>query len=1038
MRRMNLLAGLALVAAAFAVAPGTAAAATEGPGIELGPHVFGDLRARNIGPAVMSGRISALDVVASAPRHIWVGAAGGGVWKSSNAGVNFEPVFDDHNQCIGALTIDQARPDTVWVGTGEPWVRNSVSVGDGVYRTVDGGDTWRRMGLEDSERVARIVIHPDDPAVVYVAAMGHLWSANETRGLYRTSDGGATWDRVLYVDDGAGCVDVALDPQNPDVVYAAMWQFRRTPHSFHSGGPGSGLYKSEDGGATWRELRNGLPEGDLGRIAVAVPPTRPETVYATIEAAESALYRSDDRGETWRLATTHEAVKGRPFYFSLLVPDPQDPDRVYRPGTSLMYTRDGGRTIEGMGGAVHPDHHALWIDPNDPSHMLSGTDGGVYETRSRGMGWRHMGNLPVSQFYRVAVDDRQPFWVYGGLQDNGSWRAPSRKPGGIANGDWENLGGGDGFAVAVDRTDPDLVYWEWQGGNVSRKDLRTGENKDIKPLPEPGDPEYRWNWNTPLAQSPTVPERLYIGSQFLHRSTDGGDTWTKISPDLTTDDPARQRQADSGGLTIDNTTAENHCTIFAIAESPRDRKVIWVGTDDGRLQVTDDDGKSWRDVTDALPGLPADTWISCVEASWFDRETAFVTADGHRHGDKTPYVFVTRDLGRTWSALATDDITGYCHVVRQDPVNADLLYLGAEDGLYLTLDGGLHWARYEAGLPRASVRDMVIQQRASSLVIGTHGRGIWLIDDLTPLRELTARAMVEPFALLSSRPAVLRPLQWGQGFSGDDHYAAGNPPSDALIIYHLAKRHMFGPLKIEIYDGDGELLKTLDGGKRKGLNVVPWSPSLRPPKVAPSPVLDPVTTFAAAFGPAAPEGEYTFRVIRGKETYEGKVGVTYAAESPHEAADRKAQAALVRELYDMLADLAYVCDATAELREGLTARADGLADGDALRGRLEEHEAELHGFQGGLMAIREVQGISGEKQLRERLVRLYAGVASYGGRPTRSQEQNLEKLRGEIAAAGARFGELTGDPLAELNASLEAAGQAPVVLLTREEHAARD
>jgi photosystem II stability/assembly factor-like uncharacterized protein len=986
----------------------------------------------------MSGRVTCLDAVARDPRFIWVGSAGGGIWKSRDGGVTFESVFDDHPQSIGALAIDQARPDTVWAGTGESWVRNSVGVGDGVYRTVDGGDKWQHLGLRGSERIAEILIHPADPAVVFVAALGPLWGPGDERGLFRSRDGGATWQKILYIDDTTGCVDIALDPADPNTVYAAMWQFRRSPAFFSSGGPGSGLYKSTDGGDSWRELRQGLPEGELGRIAIAVAPSQPATVYAVVEAERTAFFRSDDRGESWLRTSDNRAVGGRPFYFSLLIPDPADAKRVYKAGTNLMVTRDGGVTFGGIGGRVHPDIHALWIHPGNPNHMIVGTDGGVYLTHNQGSGWIHATNLPVSQFYRVAVDDRRPFNVYGGLQDNGSWMGPSRSPGGIENGDWENLGGGDGFAVVPDRTDPDLVYWEWQGGNLQRLDRRTGDSKDIKPQPGPGDPEFRFNWNTPIVTSPGGGRRLYTGSQFLHRSTDRGDTWRRLSGDLTTNDPARQRQLESGGLTVDNTTAENHCTIFSISESPRDGKVIWVGTDDGNLQVTADDGKRWTNVAPNLPGLPKDTWISCVEASPHERGQAFATADGHRAGDMTPYVFATDDLGATWRALATPDLAGHAHVVRQDPVNPDLLYLGTENGLYVTLDGGRHWARFAEEFPAVPVYDLVVHERDGALVIATHGRGLWVIDDLTPLRHLTADILAAPASLLPSRPAVLRIPQGKQQFPGDTWYVAGNPGSAARIVYYLAKRHMVGPMKVEILAPDGSVLKSLPAGTRKGLNLVTWSPTLKPPKVAPSPVMDPSIAFAAAFGPAAPEGTYRYRLLKGDEVYEGTVDVGYDPDYPHPPKDRAAQQRAVQSLYDMLARLAYVCDAVKETRRALDARAaDPRADA-ALATDLRALAGELAALQDRVMVEEEVQGISGRKALREHLVGLYAGVAGFGGPPTKAQAGRQAALTADLDRADADFAALTGARVAALNERLQAAGLEPVKVLTPAEHAARE
>ena len=1007
-------------------------------GIPIGPSVFGALRARCLGPAVMSGRITCLDAVASAPRFLWVGSAGGGVWKSRDGGVTFKSVFDKYTQSIGSLAIDQARPDTVWVGTGEVWVRNSVGVGDGVYRTTDGGDTWQNLGLRASERIAEVVIDPRDPAVVYVAALGPLWGPGDERGLFRTRDGGATWQKVLYVDDTTGCSDIAQDPADPAVLYATTWQFRRTPYSFESGGPGSGIWKSTDGGDTWRRLATGLPAGELGRIALTVMPSQPATLYAVVEAERTVFLRSDDRGETWRQVSDSRAIGGRPFYFSLLVPDPKDARRIYKAGTNLLLTRDGGVTWEGVGGWVHSDIHALWVDPGNPGHLLLGTDGGVYQSSSQGAAWTFVQNLPVSQFYHVTTDDRRPFNVYGGLQDNGTWTGPSRSPGGIENSDWTNLGGGDGFSAAPDPNDPDLVYWEWQGGNVQRTDRRTGDAKDIRPQPGPGDPELRFNWNTPVVTSPGDGRRLYVGSQFLHRSTDRGDTWRRLSGDLTTNDPARLRQEESGGLTVDNTTAENHCTIVTISESPRDAKTVWAGTDDGNLQVTADEGRRWANVAPNLPGLPAGTWISCVEASSHDRLAAFATADGHQAGDRTPYVFATEDLGRTWRALATADVTGHAHVIRQDPVNPDLLYLGTEDGLFLTLDRGRHWARFAEEFPAVPVYDLTVHRRDGALVIATHGRGIWVIDDLAPLRSLTAAALAAPVALLPSRPAVLRIPQGAQQFPGDSWYVAGNPESDARLVYYLQKRHLVGPARVEILAPDGTVLKTLPAGTRKGLNLVTWSPTLRPPKVAPSPVMDPSIAFAASVGPAAPEGTYRYRLVKGDEVYEGTVDVGYDPDYPHSRAERAAQQRAVRALYGMLARLAYVCDAVKEARQAVEARAaDPKADA-ALQADLRALAADLLALRDRVMVEQEVQGISGRKALREKVVSLYASVAGFGGPPTRAQADRQAGLQAELDRADADFGALAGARLAALNARLKAAGLEPVTVVTAAEYAARE
>ena len=552
--------------------------------IEIDSATFGGLRARDIGPAVMSGRIAAIDASAADPVTVWVGSASGGVWKSDNAATSFKPVFDDHTQSIGALRIDPSDAETVWVGTGETWVRNSVSVGSGVYRTTDGGDSWEHLGLEGTERIAKIAVDPTDSDTVFVCATGHLWNANPQRGVYKTTDGGTNWELVFSIDENTGCADLDMDPQEPSILYAAMWQFRRYPDFFTSGGPGSGLYQSTDGGETWNELTNGLPAGEKGRIALAIAPSRPSVLYATVEAENTALYRSDDLGSSWKRTDDSMNVQMRPFYFSELVVDPRDHNRLYKPGFTLTVSTDGGDSFSGLFGAgfnfgtVHSDHHALWINPLNPHQLILGTDGGAYVSNDRARTWRHVRSLPVSQFYHVSHDMEWPYNVYGGLQDNGSWKGPSRSPGGITSGDWQVVGGGDGFWAFADPQDANTLYVEYQGGMLSRVNVATGESKSIKPYAREGEEKLRFNWNTPIHLSPTVPGTIYYGSQYLHRSTDRGESWETISPDLTTDDPERQRQEKTGGLSIDNSTAENNATIYAISESPRNSQVIWVGS----------------------------------------------------------------------------------------------------------------------------------------------------------------------------------------------------------------------------------------------------------------------------------------------------------------------------------------------------------------------------------------------------------------------------------------------------------------------------
>lgn len=1018
----------------------TAAPATPAPStdIELDSAAFAGLEARALGPAVMSGRIAAIDASPGPPATVWIGAASGGVWKSADGGTTFQPVFDQHTQSIGALSVDRRDPKTVWVGTGESWTRNSVSVGDGVYKTTDGGDSWQRLGLEQTERIARIALHPRDGNTAWVCATGHLWDDHPERGVYKTADGGKSWKKTLFVDDKTGCSDLAVDPQDPRILFAGLWQFRRTPWSFHSGGPGSGLWKSTDGGETWRELTRGLPDGDKGRIAVAPAPSRPSVVYALVEAAETALYRSDDVGESWVKINTSFNLQVRPFYFAHLVVDPADHDTVYKPGLTLTASRDGGKSFNSpfsgaFGGGVHSDHHALWINPQNPRQLILGTDGGAYRSEDGGQRWSHLRSLPVSQFYRVSVDDAWPYNVYGGLQDNGSWQGPSRSIGGVENRDWDNVGIGDGFYTFRDPADADYVYSEYQGGKLSRLRLSTRELRDIQPLPRQGEPDYRFNWNTPVHLSPNEPGTLYIGSQFLLRSRDRGESWERISPDLTTNDPKKQQQRRSGGLTIDNSTAENHTTIYAIAESPRNGRVIWAGTDDGNLQVTRDGGATWQNVAGAVAaaGLPRGTWVSSIEASRRDEATAYATFDGHHTGDLRPWVFKTADFGRTWQPLAGETMEGYAHIVREDLENPDLLFVGTETGLFLSVDGGARWARFTGNFPRVAVRDVVVHPRDGDLVIATHGRGIYVLDDLTPLRRLTREVLQADAFLFGARPAVMVAPATAQTFGGDDEFVGGNPEEAAAITYYLKKRHLFGDLKAEIYDAGGKLISTIPGGKRRGLNRIQWPMRLRAPKI---PAANSLVQQPFSFlGPRVPAGTYTVKLIQGDKTHTGQVELVPDPRSGHSAEDRALQQKTALALYGQLEHLTYLAEAVVAGRDQAGQRRQGLKESDALSRQLADLARDLEAFRATLVATSEGGWLAGEEQLREKLGHLYGAVNGYDGRPTRSQLDRMAVLGGQLDSAAARFQALLDGDVARVNRPLIARKLEPLRVPTREE-----
>jgi len=992
---------------------------------KLDAAVFGEIKARNIGSATMSGRTTDF---AGTAKKLYIATASGGLWVSEDGGINVAPLFDDHTQAIGCVTVDPNDPETIWLGTGEINTRNSTSIGDGVYKSSDGGKTWAHMGLADSERIGEIVVHPDNSDVVFVAALGHLWSANEERGLYKTSDGGKTWERILGDGVLAGCVDVDLDPQEPDTMYASMWQVRRYPYFFESGGPDSGMFKSTDGGKTWNEMRNGIPEGDLGRIDLEIAPSRPNRLYAMVECSKTGLYRSDDAGHSWELVNSAGGIVARPFYLSIIKVDPEDYNRVYNPSFSLSVSEDGGKSFSGgmFGSGVHPDWQALWIDPENTDHLIAGTDGGMYVSHDRTKNWRFVGTLPVSQFYHVTADEAIPYNVYGGLQDNGSWMAPSAAPGGITNAHWKNVGGGDGFHVAADRTDPRFVYWTIQGGRISRFDKITNEQKDIRPYPEVQMDRDRYNWNAGFAQSPSG-GTIYYGSQYLYRSHDRGDSWERISDDLTTNDPEKLRQEESGGITTDVTAAENHCSIFTIAESPKDKNLVWVGTDDGNLQLTQDGGKTWTNVVANVPDLPKATWVSGIEASNFDVATAYVTFDGHRTGDRKPYVYKTGDYGKTWTSLATDELNSYCHVIRQDYVNPNMLFLGTEMGLFASLDEGKQWLHFTGGIPdKVAVKDMVFQKREHDLVVATHGRGIYVIDDISPLRGLNAEIVAEKAALLPSRPSRADAAGNPFGFGGSGTYVAANPPAGLTITYYLKKRHIFGKLSVDIFNEAGEKVATLPGGKRRGINRVNWSMRLKPPRVAQQPGL----LFGAMMGPLVPEGTYTIKLNKGKQVYESTVELLPSRLNEHSAEDRKLQNDTVMSLYRSQGELAFVIDCVADLKDQCDAAKKDLKKGKLLK----ELEARSQSLDELLkeMANTESKGLfSGSPRLRDDVVDLYGAVSGYYGRPTTNQLAQKKVLEERIADVDTRFQAQTD--LSKLNNMLTKAKKEPIKVKTREQ-----
>lgn len=999
---------------------------------KLSSSTFSALLARQIGPAVMSGRITCIDAVNTDPRIMYVGAAGGGVWKTITGGTLFKQVFDKYCQSIGALTIDQKNPNIVWVGTGESNMRNSVSIGDGVYRSDDAGDSWVKMGLENTEHISKIIVSPKDNNTVYVAAPGPLWSDSEDRGLYKTTDAGKTWKKILYVDEKTGCADILVDPKNPNVVYASMWEFRRKPWSFSSGGPGSGLYKSIDGGESWDRIDKDFTDGELGRICLAMSPSDSKIIYAIAESKNTGLYVSNNGGETWKRNSASGNVTARPFYFSVLMVDPTDPKRIYRPAFSLSISDDGGesfREASTEGGWIHSDHHALWINPNNPQNLYLGTDGGVYVSFDRGNNWLFLNNLPVSQFYHVTVDYEKPYNVYGGLQDNGSWFGPSIAPGGIQGKEWTAVGFGDGFSVVADLTDKNIVYWDWQGGNISRFNKSTNENKDIKPYPKSGEPKLRYNWNTPIVTSYTNPGTIYTGSQFLYRSTNKGESWDKISPDLTTNDPEKQKQDESGGLSIDNSSAENHCTIFTICESPLDLNVIWVGTDDGNVQVTENSGTSWTNVVKNITGLPKNTWCSSIDASKFDKNTAYVSFDGHTLGDMKSYIYKTTDMGKTWKQLATPDIKGYVNRIKEDLVNQNLLFAGTVFGLYVSIDGGNEWAQYTGNVPNVEIKDIAIQPQTNDLVLASHGRGILIIDDLTMMRNITQDVLDADAFLMPSRTFYIN----GKVFDGNFPLQAGNfeglnSADDAVIIYYLKDRAMVGEVKLEIYDSEGKLISTVPGTKRKGFNRVRWNMRLKPPRVASGSRL----SFSGFYGPLAPVGTYTVNLIKGDKSYKSIIEIANDPESPHSNDDLLLRNTTVMHLYNMQEGLAFLVEKINSVKEQANKLIESNSAGSSEKD-LQKLVTKLEELRQTLVMTKEGTGIIVDDKLREDLSNIYGQIVGFNGRPTESQMQWINALESRLSDANKKGDDIFNSDVSKINSSLEKDGKLKINLLTKDQ-----
>lgn len=811
---------------------------TDGPAWQL----LKNLIPRQLGPTSMGGRIMGIAVFEADPRIFYVASASGGLFKTENNGITFKPVFEREGSIsIGAVAVSAKDPNIVWVGTGENSSRNSVAWGDGVYKSVDGGKTWANMGLKESMHIGRIVIDPKNPNIVYVGALGRLWGTNPERGVYKTVDGGKSWQQTLYIDDKTGVIDLEMNPSNNREILAAAWQRLRKPYDFISGGPGSGLYKSTDSGKTWRRITKGLPNTTFGRIGLSYFRKNPKVIIGTFEykpdrKAELAekppakrpadngevknyaggTYKSVDGGETWKRISF---LNPRPFYFSTPIQDPEDENRIYILGDNLWVSDDQGKTFHSLNIRVHPDHHAFWVDPRDNHHILDGNDGGLFVSGDKGLAWEQLNQLPIGQFYAIAVDMRRPYWVYGGLQDNSCWGIPTQgKHGGVAFWDSVGLGGGDGFHCQVDPSDWSTVYSESQGGAISRMDLKTGTSRGIRPRIQ-GE-RIRFNWSTPFIISPHNSSTLYMGGNRLFKTVDRGDHWIPISRDLTTNDPTKNHAGDLS-VTPENTGAETHCTIITISESPLQEGLIYTGSDDGQVNVTKDGGATWQNITGHIPGLPANTWCSRVTASKWSVGRVYATFDGHRGNDFKPYLFVSDDFGATWKTLATGLAENDClYVVTEGEKNKDLLYLGSEMGLRISFDQGQSWTRFRTKFPTVAVHDLLVHPKELDLVIATHGRSIWTLDVSGP-EGLSKDLLDKDVVVTTPQDVLLMPRSGGSGWEGDRFYISQNTQPGSRIMYFLKRAAK--NVTVTISDIKGDHTMEYDGGSEQGLNVVGWS-----------------------------------------------------------------------------------------------------------------------------------------------------------------------------------------------------------------------
>jgi photosystem II stability/assembly factor-like uncharacterized protein len=996
-----------------------------------------NLQFRSIGPANMGGRIDDIAVVENNPSTFYVGAATGGVWKTTNNGTTFEPIFDGQGSTsIGDIAIAPSDPSIVWVGTGEPNNRQSSSWGDGIYRSLDAGKTWANMGLRDTKHIGRVVIDSRDPNIVYVAAVGHLWGPNKERGVFKTTDGGKTWSNVLFINEDTGVIELAIDPESPMTLYAAAYQRRRTPWGFNGGGLGSGLYKTIDGGATWIKLTKGLPEGVTGRIGVDVYQRNPNILYALVENAKGGTFRSDDRGETWRKMSD---LTSRPMYYSQIRIDPNNDQRIWQLAANMHNSDDGGKTwSSNLVQRIHGDYHALWIDPANSNHVLTGSDGGIHASYDRGRTWDFINTIPLGQFYEVSVDNQKPFWVYGGLQDNGSWSGPSGtlNQEGITNDDWFRIGGGDGFYSVVDPTDPSIIYVESQNGNVSRLELKTGERKSIRPAARPGEKRYRFDWNSPIVISAHNNRTIYFAGNRVFRSTDRGNTWT-WSDDLTKDQD-REKLPIMGALPDKNTLSRNDGVetfgqIVTLAESPIKEGLLYAGTDDGNLQISRDSGRTWKNITGNLPGVPGGTYVSRVVPSRYAEGAAYLTLDGHRADDYNTYVFVTTDYGESWKPIKANLPAGVtARVIREHPRNQNLLFLGTEFGAYVSFERGGRWTRLKGNFPLVRVDDIQIHARDNALVLATHGRSVWVLDDLSPLERASENILTSDIHLFDVAPATYFRLYGRKGNTGHKWFAAPNPPYGAVINYYVKDKPK-DDVKATITDKGGAVVRDLKGPKEAGLNRIVWDLRLNPPAPPPEGQAGGGGGFfGAPRGPRVQPGTYAIKIVVGDKTATGNVTVQEDPRIQIVEADRGKLNEAIAKVYALQKSGEAARKTMQSLKTQITTLQNSLKENADVPKQVNDSVQklldQLTAIQKKLVSTPDSSGSAGPalpdepRPLLSQINGVAFGLDSYTAAPTEDEKTRIEDLSKQLKDFLAELNKFSGEDVNNLNKQLRDSG----------------